>query len=40
VVNPRDVLKPADAKKVRHEVEQIKEGRCKLWRDVKQELGR
>ena len=40
VVDPDDVLTPAEAKKVRHGMKQIKEGRFKLWRDVKHELGR
>jgi AbrB family looped-hinge helix DNA binding protein len=39
-VGPDDVLTPAEAKKVRHGMKQIKEGRFKLWRDVKNELGR
>jgi hypothetical protein len=38
--DPDDVLTPAEAKKVRHGMKQIKEGRFKLWRDVKHELGR
>ena len=40
LVDPDDVLTPAEAKKVRHGMEQIKAGRFKLWRDVKRELGR
>ena len=40
LVNPDDVLTPAEAKKVRHGMEQIKEGRFRLWRDVKHQLGR
>jgi bifunctional DNA-binding transcriptional regulator/antitoxin component of YhaV-PrlF toxin-antitoxin module len=40
VADPEDVLMPAEAKKVRHGMKQIKEGRFKLWRDVKHELGR
>jgi AbrB family looped-hinge helix DNA binding protein len=40
VVDPDDVLTPAEAKKVRQGMKQIKEGRFKLWRDVKHELGR
>jgi AbrB family looped-hinge helix DNA binding protein len=40
VVDPDLVLTPAEAKKVRHGIKQIKEGRFKLWRDVKHELGR
>jgi bifunctional DNA-binding transcriptional regulator/antitoxin component of YhaV-PrlF toxin-antitoxin module len=38
--HPDDVLTPAEAKKVRQGMKQIKEGRFKLWRDVKHELGR
>ncbi len=37
---PDDVLTPAEAKKVRQGMKQIREGRFKLWRDVKHELGR
>jgi hypothetical protein len=40
VPDPDDVLTPAEAKKVRQGMKQIKEGRFKLWRDVKHELGR
>lgn len=40
LVDPDDVLTPAEAKKVRHGMKQIKDGRFKLWRDVKHELGR
>jgi AbrB family looped-hinge helix DNA binding protein len=40
VVDPDDVLTAAEAKKVRQGAKQIKEGRFKLWRDVKHELGR
>jgi hypothetical protein len=40
LVDPDDVLTPAEAKKVRHGIEQIKAGRFKLWQDVKHELGR
>jgi AbrB family looped-hinge helix DNA binding protein len=40
LVDPDDVLTPAEAKKVRHGMEQIKAGRFKLWRDAKHELGR
>ena len=35
LVNPDDVLTPAEAKRVRRGMEQIKAGRFKLWRDVK-----
>ena len=40
LVDPDDALTPAEAKKARHGTEQIKEGRFKLWQDVKHELGR
>ena len=40
LVDPDDVLTPAEAKKVRHGMEQIKASRFKLWQDVKHELGR
>jgi hypothetical protein len=40
LADPDDVLTPAEAKKVRHGMKQIKEGRFKLWRDVKHELDR
>jgi hypothetical protein len=35
-----DALTPAEAKKVRQGASQIKQGRFKLWRDVKHELDR
>ena len=40
VVDPDDVLTPQEAKMVRRGMKQIKEGRFKLWRDVKHDLGR
>jgi len=40
LVDPDDVLTPAEAKKVRQGTEQIKAGRFKLWRDAKDELDR
>jgi AbrB family looped-hinge helix DNA binding protein len=40
LVDPDDVLTPAEEKKVRHGMEQIREGRFKLWQDVKHELDR
>lgn len=40
LVDSDDILTPAEAKKVRHGMKQIKEGRFKLWRDVKHGLGR
>jgi AbrB family looped-hinge helix DNA binding protein len=39
LVDPEDVLTPAEAKKVRHGMKHVKEGRLKLWRDVKHEVG-
>jgi bifunctional DNA-binding transcriptional regulator/antitoxin component of YhaV-PrlF toxin-antitoxin module len=39
-VDPDDVLTPDEAKKVRLGMKQIKEGRFKAWRDVRDELGR
>jgi AbrB family looped-hinge helix DNA binding protein len=40
VLKNYDVLTPAEAKKVRRGMKQIKEGRFKLWRNVKDGLGR
>jgi len=40
LVDDDTLLTPAEAKLVRRGVKQIKEGRFKLWRDVKHELGR
>jgi bifunctional DNA-binding transcriptional regulator/antitoxin component of YhaV-PrlF toxin-antitoxin module len=40
MVEPDDTLSPAEAKMVHHGMKQIKEGKFKLWRDVKHELGR
>jgi len=40
LVDPDDMLAPAEAKKVRQGMAQIKVGRFKLWRDVKDDLGR
>ncbi len=40
LVDPDEVLTPAEAKQVRHAMKQMKEGRFKLWRDVKVELDR
>ena len=39
IVDRDDTLTPAEAKKVRRGMKQIKEGRFKLWGDVKHELG-
>ncbi|HXW15083.1 MAG TPA: AbrB/MazE/SpoVT family DNA-binding domain-containing protein [Terriglobia bacterium] len=38
LVVPDDVLTPAEAKRVRQGMEQIKDGQFKLWRDVKHAL--
>lgn len=40
IVDADDTLTTAEAKKVRRGMKQIKEGRFKLWSDVKHELGR
>jgi bifunctional DNA-binding transcriptional regulator/antitoxin component of YhaV-PrlF toxin-antitoxin module len=37
-VDPDDVLTPADAKKVRHALKQIKEGKTRPWNEIKNEL--
>ena len=38
LIDPDDALKPAEAKRVRQGMAQIKAGRFKLWRDVKHAL--
>jgi len=40
LVDPDDVPTPAEAKKARQGIKQIKEGRFKVWGDLKHELGR
>jgi bifunctional DNA-binding transcriptional regulator/antitoxin component of YhaV-PrlF toxin-antitoxin module len=35
-----DTLTPTEAKRVRHGTKQIKEGKFRLWGDIKHELGR
>jgi hypothetical protein len=40
VADPASVLTPAEAKKVRRGMKQIREGNFKLWRDIKNEVGR
>jgi hypothetical protein len=40
LVDDDTVLTPHEAKLVRRGTKQIKQGRFKLWRDVKHELGR
>ena len=40
LVDPDDVLTSAQGKQVRHGMEQIKDGRFKLWRDVKHAVDR
>jgi bifunctional DNA-binding transcriptional regulator/antitoxin component of YhaV-PrlF toxin-antitoxin module len=40
IVDPDDTLTPAEAKKVRRGMKQIKDGRFKLWSEIKHELGR
>lgn len=37
--DPDDTLTPAEAKKVRHAIKQVREGRTKPWSQVKNELG-
>jgi len=39
VVDPDDVLTPAEAKKVRHGMKQIREGKTKPWPQIKHDLG-
>ena len=39
VVDPHDVLTPADAKKVRHAMKQLRQGKDKPWSQIKNELG-
>ena len=39
VVDPDDTLTPAQAKKVRHALKQVREGKGKPWSQVKHELG-
>ncbi len=39
VVDPDDVLTPAEAKKVRRGLRQVKEGKTIPWSKVKDELG-
>lgn len=39
VVDPEDVLSPADAKKVRRALKQVREGKSKPWTQIKHELG-
>ncbi len=40
IVDADDTLTSAEAKKVRRGMKQIKEGRFKLWSDIKHDLGR
>jgi bifunctional DNA-binding transcriptional regulator/antitoxin component of YhaV-PrlF toxin-antitoxin module len=37
--NPDDTLTPTEAKKVRHALKQVREGKTKPWSQVKHELG-
>ena len=39
VVDPDEVLTPAEAKKVRHALKQIREGKTRPWPKIKHELG-
>jgi bifunctional DNA-binding transcriptional regulator/antitoxin component of YhaV-PrlF toxin-antitoxin module len=38
-VDPDDVLTPAEAKKVRHALQQVREGKTRPWLQIKHELG-
>jgi AbrB family looped-hinge helix DNA binding protein len=40
LVDDDTILTPDEAKMVRRGMRQIKEGRFRLWRDIKRELGR
>jgi hypothetical protein len=39
VVDPDDVLTPAEAKNVRHALKQVQQGKTKPWGRIKHELG-
>ena len=39
VVDPGDVLTPAEAKKVRHALKQVKAGKTRPWPQIKDKLG-
>jgi bifunctional DNA-binding transcriptional regulator/antitoxin component of YhaV-PrlF toxin-antitoxin module len=39
VVDPDDVRTPAEAKKVRHALKQIREGKTRPWSQIKHKLG-
>lgn len=39
VVDPDDMLTPAEAKKLRHGLKQIREGKTRPWSQIKHELG-
>jgi len=39
LVDPDDVLTPAQARKVRHALKQASQGQTKPWRQVRHELG-
>src|SRR5262249_5277629 len=39
LVDPDDVLTPAEAKKVRQALKQVREGKTKPWGQIKHELG-
>ena len=39
LVDPDDTLTPAEAKKVRHAMKQVRQGKAKPWSQVKHELG-
>lgn len=39
LVDPDDVLTPAETKKLRHGLKQIREGKTRPWSQIKHELG-
>lgn len=39
VVDPDDVLTPSDAKKIRHALKQVRQGKTKPLAQIKHELG-
>jgi antitoxin component of MazEF toxin-antitoxin module len=39
VVDPDDLVTPAEAKKLRHAMKQLRQGKGKLWSQLKRELG-
>jgi hypothetical protein len=39
IVDPDDVLTPAEAKRLRQSLKQTRQGRTRPWADIKHELG-